>query len=850
MQNLFIDLAVPGSVDRLFTYAVPPALRPLARPGARAVAPFGKKTVAGIIVSASDSTGIPRIREILDVIDERPILDDELMKLAAWIAAYYQAPIGEVLRSMLISGFTGVGKTTVAPAVAVTPELLASLAKSPLQQSVMRRLGESPRGGVLSAAGLRSALGAAGIHPALHELRRKGLIRLEERPPFKSDAAKTEQVVEVSAARRAKWRKWLGEKGGEPRRARQAELLRALVALGDGPAAVLTLLREGKHSPSALRTLARDGVVELSTREVIRDGSDGEEHVEEHREITLNPHQEAALGAILEPLRAERFAAFLLHGVTGSGKTQVYIEAIRNALDAGRSALVLVPEISLTPQTVGRFRRHFGDRVVMFHSRMSRGERYDAWRLAREGRFGIVIGPRSAVFAPLRRLGLIVVDEEHEPSYKQFDQSPRYHARDAAVVRARLAGAVAVLGSATPSMESRANALAGKYRLLELPERADGARLPDVAVVDMAAERKRKFEEFRATRKAEFKEDPLAAKLSLRKFSHGSLSDLLRERIEDRLRKKEGVIVLQNRRGFSAYLECGECGKVEMCDRCRISLTYHRPERHLRCHYCGFAKSPPLFCGECGGGDLRYLGLGTQRVEEELREAFPAAGVERMDLDTTARKGSHAAILARFSRGEIDILLGTQMIAKGLDIPRVTLVGVVSADVQLLLPDFRSAERTFQLLTQVAGRAGRRRIHGEVVVQSMQPSHPTIVAAARHDYAGFFEDEMRYRKELGYPPFTRITLLEFSGEKEEEVRKAASAAAAALRPALGTAAVMGPAPASIARVRNRFRWHVVVKMPKGKDPGGELLARRLAPLASGARGGVRLTIDVDPQSMM
>ncbi|HLF15034.1 MAG TPA: primosomal protein N', partial [Bacteroidota bacterium] len=465
----------------------------------------------------------------------------------------------------------------------------------------------------------------------------------------------------------------------------------------------------------------------------------------------------------------------------------------------------------------------------------------DAWRLARDGRCTIVIGPRSAVFAPLPRLGLIVVDEEHEPSYKQYDQSPRYHARDAAVVRGRMAGAAVVLGSATPSMETFSNALSGKYRLLELPERADGARLPAVSIVDMVAERKRKFESYRAARKEEFKTDPLAAKLSLKKFEHGSISDLLRERIADRLQKKEGIIILQNRRGFSAYLECRECGKVEMCERCQISLTYHRPQRHLRCHYCGFVKTPPLFCGECGAGDLRYLGLGTQKVEEELRTMFPSAAVERMDLDTTTRKGSHAEILNRFAGGEVDILLGTQMIAKGLDIPRVTLVGVVSADTQLLLPDFRSAERTFQLLTQVAGRSGRRKIPGEVIVQTMQPNHPTMQDVARHDYRKFFDDETRYRKDLGYPPFTRITLLEFSGEKEKDVRRAAVEAATIVRKSCGAAAVMGPSPAAIPRIRNRFRWHVVIKTARGGKPPDSVFPRR---------PGVRLTIDADPQSLM
>lgn len=846
MPTLFIDLAVPGTVDRIFTYSVPEPLRRLARPGVRALAPFGRKTVAGIVVGIPAASEVPGIRDILDVIDEEPLLDEGLMSLAHWIAGYYHAPIGEVLRAMLVAGSTGVGKASIRAAVPVTPELLASLARSPLQRSILGRL-SGGRAAALST--LRKVLGAASIHPALHELRRKGLISIDEEAPYRGAEAKTEQVVSVRPGDGAAWGEWIALRGADRRLAKQAEVVRALSTMPPGDVPVADLLRTRALSPSALATLARKGTVALARREVVRDGSAVATSDEERRELILNSHQSAALRAILEPVEAGTFGAFLLWGVTGSGKTQVYIEAIARALELGRTALVLVPEISLTPQTVGRFRRSFGDRVVMFHSRMSRGERHDAWRLARDGRRSIVIGPRSAVFAPLPRLGLIVVDEEHEPSYKQFDQSPRYNARDAAVVRARRCGAAVVLGSATPSIESFSNALSGKYRLLELPERADGATLPAITIVDMGAERRAKFERFRAERREEFRTDPLLAHVPLRKFGYDSISDLLRERIDDRLAKKEGVIVLQNRRGFSAYLECRECGAVEMCERCQISLTYHRPQRHLRCHYCGFAKSPPLFCGSCGAGDVRYLGIGTQRVEEELREAFPSASVERMDLDTTAHRGAHADILNRFADGAIDILLGTQMIAKGLDIPRVTLVGVISADTQLLLPDFRSAERTFQLLTQVAGRSGRRRIPGEVIVQTMQPGHPTMLDVARHDYRKFFEDELRYRRQLGYPPFTRITLVEFTGEDEEEVRRAATRAASALRESGGPGGVMGPAPAAIQRIRNRHRWHVVLKVPREADPSGSVVSRRLAAMPRTPRG-VRTTIDTDPQSLM
>ncbi|HLB00465.1 MAG TPA: primosomal protein N', partial [Bacteroidota bacterium] len=772
MQKILIDLAVPGTVDRLFTYSVPANLAHLVRPGVRALAPFGRKNVAGIIVGTPGSTTVSGLRDILDVIDEEPVVGDELMKLASWIASYYIAPIGEVLRTMLVAGSAGVGKTTVLAGAVITEDILKSHSAAPVQQQILRHLRKT---GKAALSTLRKLVAPAAVHSPLNELRRKGLVRLREDSPFSMGGAKTEKVVTIDETGRRLWAGWLDVNGSTGRLSKQAAAIRVLRGMAPGAITVESLRRDHGVSAAALRSLALRGVVTIGTREVRRDGSSHGEHNEEHRDITLNPHQREALERILSSVNAGTFGAYLLWGVTGSGKTQVYIEAIARTLELGRTALVLVPEISLTPQTVGRFRRHFGDRVVMFHSRMSRGERFDAWRLARDGRYSIVIGPRSAVFAPLPGLGLIAVDEEHEPTYKQFDQSPRYNARDAAIVRATLAGAAVVLGSATPSVESFSNALSGKYTLLELPERADGAKLPVIRIVDVHSERNAKFELYRSARREQFKTDPDRAKLSRTKFDPGSISDLLRERITDRLARKEGVLLLQNRRGFSAYMECAGCAGIEMCPHCQISLTYHRAHNHLRCHYCGFAEVLPLFCRDCGSAEFYYRGLGTQKVEEELRAAFPSAAVERMDMDTTTRKGSHADILNRFSAGGIDILVGTQMIAKGLDIPRVTLVGVISADTQLLLPDFRAAERTFQLLTQVAGRSGRRRVPGEVVIQTSKPEHPIIRDVAMHDYRKFFEDELRYRKELSYPPFTRITLLEFSGENEDGVGRTARA---------------------------------------------------------------------------
>ena len=489
--------------------------------------------------------------------------------------------------------------------------------------------------------------------------------------------------------------------------------------------------------------------------------------------IRLNPAQEHVRNRIAAALDEQKANTFLLHGVTGSGKTQVYIEAIKHCVDAGRTAIVLVPEISLTPQIVRRFKSHFGDHVLVVHSRMSAGERYDVWRLALSGECRVVIGPRSAVFAPLQNLGLIVVDEEHEASYKQYDSTPRYHARDVAIMRGRFAGAVVVLGSATPSVESYANARSGKFELLSAPRPHRRCRHAAVHVVDMTHERKQVYT---AAKEAL----PYEQRGKMKEFKHSSLSRLLQEKIADRIARKEGIILLQNRRGFAPFVECQECGHVEMCDNCHVSMTYHATKKHLRCHYCGLVRRPALLCPQCGGADMRMHGVGTQRVEEELQALFPDARIVRMDLDTTARRGAHDRILRQFGDRQADILLGTQMVAKGLDFPHVTLVGVISADTQMLLPDFRSSERTFQLLTQVAGRAGRSTSAGRGDRADIATGAPHARPSARSQLSCLLRRRDRGAEELSYPPFSRLALVETRGENEEEVRTLAERIAAAL----------------------------------------------------------------------
>jgi len=549
------------------------------------------------------------------------------------------------------------------------------------------------------------------------------------------------------------------------------------------------------------------------------------------QELALNPEQAAALAKVAAAMDGPApAAAFLLHGVTGSGKTEIYLQAIARALRAGKGAIVLVPEIALTPQTVERFKARFSTRaggtlVAVLHSHLSAGERHDEWQKIRQGRARIAIGARSAIFAPVEKLGLIIVDEEHEQSYKQ-EESPRYHARDCAVMRGQLEGAVVVLGSATPSLESYHNARAGKYQLLEMPTRVDEQKMPLVRVVDLRLEAR--------------KEKGLPI-----------FSQPLRERITQRLERGEQTILFLNRRGYASSMQCPKCGFVAGCPNCSISLTYHRHEQRLRCHICGHAGEAPRVCPEakCQNPAIRYAGIGTERVEETLRKLFPKARVARMDSDSLKRKEDYRRILGDFRTGKIDILLGTQMIAKGLHFPNVTLVGIIYADLALHLPDFRAGERTFQLLTQVAGRAGRGDIEGEVVIQAFTPFHPAIQYARRHDYAGFFESEIEFRKQLDYPPFGRIALITLRGRSEDKVQYCAEHVAAELRKLLASAGpcvLAGPAPAPLLKAESYFRHQIMLRgrnMTKISRALGEL--DKMVQLPE----DVRMIIDIDPASL-
>jgi primosomal protein N' (replication factor Y) len=523
------------------------------------------------------------------------------------------------------------------------------------------------------------------------------------------------------------------------------------------------------------------------------------------------------------------YSPFLIHGVTGSGKTQVYIEAIREVLKKGKQALVLVPEISLTPQIISRFKANFEDKVGCLHSGMSAGERFDTWRRVRSGDLPVVVGARSAVFSPLPDLGLIVVDEEHVSSYKQDDPAPRYNARDVAVMRAKLNKTVVILGSATPSLESYYNAQQGKYVLCQLKERVKSQKLPAVKIVDLAQERKNKNFSFLSS----------------------DLASLLKERVD----RKEQVLLFLNRRGFSSFVKCQDCGHIERCSRCDITLTFHRSDYSLRCHYCGYQKSAPNLCPNCQGHRFMYKGAGTQKIEEEVKKSFPDVGVERMDLDTTARKGAHRRLLSDFGRKKFGILLGTQMITRGLDFPDVTLVGVISADLGLDLPDFRSKERTFQLLAQVAGRAGRGELEGEVIVQTYYPEEWSIRLAASHDFEEFYRRELEQRRDLGYPPFNHLILMMFSGRSSKQVTARARSFSSALERRARTGRrekleILGPAPAPISKVKNQYRWQLLIKTKNVSAVGGSIREVLQDKKSAQKKEAVRISVNVDPMDML
>jgi len=844
---LYCDVALPVPLDQAFTYAVNGVVPVV---GARVLVPFSGQRLMGVVVRVHEDAPADdfEVKPVQQVLDEAALLPDELMKLAGWIAQYYVAPLGEVLRGMLPLAAEVKRHFFYRIAEAGRRVLYEGAAKGSSRRSRLTAEEQNREYAVLNyfwggeqakMSALRSATGAnKGLLEGM--VRKKWLVR--EAVAEERDARRLEKMAVLSTGKREEGR-------GKSEQGQDAVV--RLPQLNENQLAVMAELAAvgGRMRVRELRmSLTRAGVPESSLGTLVKRGlvmieevaeefhlggvsAQGKKHAHEH---ALNEAQLEALGTIAAAMDKGGFRPHLLYGITGSGKTSVYFAAMQRALDAGNSALLLVPEIGLTPAMAGQMFAAFGGEVALLHSQLTPDERAEQWHRIRRGEARIVVGTRSAVFAPMVKLGLIIVDEEHDSSYKQ-EETPRYHGRDVAVMRAKFNGAVVVLGSATPSLESWANAEKGRYARVEMRERVMDRPLPLVELVDMRTE-------FRETGQEQI------------------FSRRLIEETQATLDRGEQVILLLNRRGYSTVVMCRSCGEKIECENCAISMTYHKkvsendavaqPGQRLECHYCGYRRAVPTKCPKCESEHLYFLGAGSQQGEERLQELFPSARIGRMDRDTVRGRSDMERLLARLHGGEINLLVGTQMIAKGHDIHGVTLVGVVGADFQLGLPDFRAAERVFQLLTQVSGRAGRGDLIGKVLVQTYHPDHYAIQFAAQHDYPGFVAKEMQYRRWMHYPPYAVLANVLIQSEKLEEATAWAATLGRWFQQArLEKVRVLGPAAAPIVRLKRIYRYHFVLKAER-RQVLGETLRAMLAFAEMQGIARRNLVVDVDAVQLM
>ncbi len=815
----YARVVFPLPQDLTFSYAIPSRFQSLAQRGSRVLAPLGESIREGVIVELMDEPDLPddsiKIKNLNDCLDDTPTFSDELLRLTTWMSEYYLSSWGEALRCAAPAAVR-TRQNRVVHSLA-TDEQIANMRQS-RQTEILSVLREEDALSLHQIA-WRIGGGVSRLRPALSALQEKGLVELRSNVQSK---ARTQTISVVSLAKPVSEIEEQIPKL-ESRAPKQAEMLRILLDCDDETLTTTELTKRANTSLTGLQSLEGKGFVHLESVQIVRNPM-SLDPVAATQPLTLNPDQATALRAIQGTIESDRRELFLLHGVTGSGKTEVYMQAMASVLGRGKQVIVLVPEISLTPQTVSRFVGRFGARVSVLHSNLSDGERYDQWQQIKSGAADIVVGPRSAIFAPFPNLGLIVIDEEHETSYKQDTAHPFYHARDVAVKRSELANCPLILGSATPSLESFYHAEQGQYSPLTLPSRVSNIEMPPVEIVDMREE--------------------------LKRGNRTIFSRVLRETIEERLSKGQQVILFLNRRGFSTHVFCRTCGYVERCDNCSISLTFHFHTKRMECRHCGYERPTPQVCPECGSVYIRYFGLGTEQVEQEVVKAFPKARVKRMDADSTTRKDAHQQILDVFKRGEIDILVGTQMIAKGLDFPNVTLVGVISADTALNLPDFRAGERAFNLLTQVAGRSGRSEAGGNVIVQTYMPEHYSIQAAQGHDYLRFYREEIGYREALLYPPLSHAATILLRGEVEAEVIQIANHLLDQLdtfkTDRFPTVEIRGPVPAPLAKIRNKFRWHFLLRSENVE----ELRELIQCAVTETAPANIDLIVDIDPISVL
>lgn len=803
MSFLIAEVIVDVStyhVDRPFDYQVPVEWISVIELGSRVKVPFGPRNVLGFVVGLKKETDVPlnKLKAINQILDMEPVLTEEMLRMAKWLK-----------------------NDTICYEIDALQVMLPSALRAKYEKMIKLQQGQQLPLEVQAIFGKRQRANfkefeRAGLLPLLKQLVAENIVAIENVVKQQGNV-KEIRMVQITADQQ------LIERALEQstRAAKQRLLLQWMcLHLGE----IFTpqqICDEARVSISVLEAVIDKGAAQFIQEEVFRDPFTKE--VSRTHALQLTSEQQVALQAITTAMDQQIAQTFLLHGVTGSGKTEVYLQAIQKVLEEGKEAIMLVPEISLTPQMTERFRSRFGEMVAVMHSGLSVGEKYDEWRKIQQGKVKVVVGARSAIFAPFTNIGLIILDEEHESTYKQED-SPRYHARDVAIWRSEFYNCPIILGSATPALESFARAKKGVYKLLSLKHRALHQALPTVFIADMREE--------------------------LRQGNRSMFSQSLIEAIRLRLEKKEQMVLFLNRRGYSSFVLCRDCGTVVQCPNCDISLTYHRTTEKLKCHYCGYEEHVPQICPQCQSDHIRYFGTGTQKVEEELYKLFPEARVLRMDVDTTKHKGAHEEILETFGAGHADILLGTQMIAKGLDFPNITLVGVLSADTSLHLPDYRAAERTFQLLTQVSGRAGRHDKLGEVIIQTYTPEHYAIELAKTQEYEPFYEREMFLRRRSNYPPYYFVALIQLSHEDVMMAAEYAGRVADWLRGNLSNqVAIIGPTTASIARLQNRYRYQCLIKYKI--EPNLIPVLQRLLAMyrAEWIKQGILMTVDLGPSTI-
>jgi primosomal protein N' (replication factor Y) len=798
----YIEVAVALPVEQTFVYGVPESLYSPDLTGRRVLAPFGRRRVTGFVLGPGINENGHKIKNILDILDPQPLFPAAMIPFFRWIADYYLHPIGQVIKTALPSGLTlcdrAVFSLTDAGKAASS---LASL--TPVESRILSCLAECGSCGMKELKGFTDQ---AALNTLIQRLERRGWIARENKLDGETTRVKTERYVSLKPDMSPP------ERISDQRR-RILEMLQSHAELS---------VRELKdHVPGAasvLRSMSEQGLVAIYDKNVYRDPFG--ETIAADDPFPLTPEQSHVVAAVMESL-GKGFAAFLLAGVTGSGKTEVYMHLADAVIQEGLSVLVLVPEIALISQMEHRFRARFGDRVAVLHSALSGGERFDQWRRVLNQEARIVIGARSAIFAPFERIGLIIVDEEHDTSYKQGSDL-LYNARDLAVVRAKLLNAVVLMGSATPSVHSYHNARIGKFKELTLSRRVEKRPLPRIAVVDL-----RKNRDVRGARRF--------------------ISPELHQAIGETLDQGQQILLFLNRRGFASFPVCADCGQPIRCAHCDITLTLHLLTDRYQCHYCGYTRPAPGQCGACASPHIKLLGLGTEKVESSIKALFPAARVARMDRDTTRHKGSVVKILKALRSGAIDVLVGTQMIAKGHDFPNITLVGIICADLSLSFPDFRAGERTFQVLAQVAGRAGRGDVPGRVILQTYAPDHFSILAAQKQDFRAFYQTEIGFRRALNYPPFSRMVQLKISGRDKEKTHEAAQHMGMLAREIRGPDAeieILGPIEASIYRIADHYRWQMIAKGPHASLR--PFLRRLTAEHGLFNKPQVRIVIDVDP----